>query len=65
MHTPSIEPKPVKEPKPRKEKVKKVKKRKRGIIEKELFCPFCQTPITFDQKFCTYCGSNLVEEEEN
>jgi hypothetical protein len=64
VHTPSIEPKPVKESKIRKPKVKKAKTRKRGIIEEELFCPFCNTPITPQHKFCTYCGSNLQEKEE-
>lgn len=58
VHTPS------KEPKPRKPKVKKVKTKKKGIIEEEVFCPFCQTPITSEHKFCTYCGSDLNEEEE-
>ncbi|MFX1427571.1 MAG: zinc ribbon domain-containing protein [Promethearchaeota archaeon] len=64
VHTPSIKPKPVKEPKPRKEKMKKVKTRKRRIIAEDLFCPFCHTTITPEQKFCTYCGSHLQEERE-
>jgi hypothetical protein len=58
VHTPS------KAPKPRKPKVKKEKPKKKGIIEEELFCPFCNTAITPQHKFCTYCGSNLIEKEE-
>lgn len=64
-HTPSIKPKTLKEPKPRKPKVKKAKPKKRGIIEEEIFCPFCNTTITPQHKFCTYCGSKLGEEGES
>ena len=53
VHTPS------KVPRPRKPKVKK-----KGMIEEEVFCPFCGTLITPEHKFCTYCGSDLKEEEE-
>ncbi len=55
---------PSERPKPRKPKVKKVKPKKKSIIQEELFCPFCQMPTIVDQKFCTSCGSNLKEEKE-
>lgn len=64
VHTPSIKPKTPREPKPRKPKVKKAKPKKKGAIEEKIYCPFCQTLITPEHKFCTYCGSNLNEEEE-
>ncbi|MFX0083698.1 MAG: hypothetical protein ACFE94_18260 [Candidatus Hodarchaeota archaeon] len=53
---------PSETPKPRKKRFKEPKTKE--IIPEDLFCPFCQTPISFDQKFCTYCGSNLKEEKE-
>ncbi|MFX1278701.1 MAG: zinc ribbon domain-containing protein [Promethearchaeota archaeon] len=54
----------LREPIHLKPKVKKIKPEKRGIIEEELFCPFCNAPITYQQKFCKYCGSNLKKGEE-
>ncbi|MHA1931361.1 MAG: hypothetical protein ACW96X_02410 [Promethearchaeota archaeon] len=50
--------------KTRKPKLKKTKTRKKIIKEEDLFCPFCNTPITTGQRFCTYCSSKLVEEED-
>jgi RNA polymerase subunit RPABC4/transcription elongation factor Spt4 len=56
---------PSKKPKHRKVKVKKEKKRKGIIKDVEIFCPFCNSVITSEQKFCRYCGSNLKETENN
>ncbi|MFX1323348.1 MAG: hypothetical protein ACFE8N_00210 [Promethearchaeota archaeon] len=53
----------IKLQKPKPEKKRKTKKT--PIREEELFCPFCNTSITFGQKFCTYCGSNLVDQGKN
>ena len=59
VHTPS------KKPKSQKIKEKKVKARKEIIESIEISCPFCNTLITSDQKFCTYCGTNLRDIEKN
>jgi hypothetical protein len=53
VHTPSE--------KPKKRKIKKIKEE--GISGELINCPFCHSEIRVGQKFCTYCGSNLKEDQ--
>ena len=64
-HVKIKKPKPLverveKSPKPKRTKKKKTKKEKK-IVEQLVLCPFCQSKIPENQKYCYYCGSKLVE----
>ncbi|MFX0041270.1 MAG: zinc ribbon domain-containing protein [Candidatus Hodarchaeota archaeon] len=52
---------PSEKPKPKKREIKKLKEE--GISGELINCPFCLTEIRVDQKFCTYCGSKIKEDE--
>ncbi len=52
------------EAKPRKPKEEKLKKKKRGKKRGVFICPYCQTTLARQTKFCTYCGTNLQEENQ-
>ncbi|MHA2051503.1 MAG: hypothetical protein ACW986_17960, partial [Promethearchaeota archaeon] len=63
VRTPSetIEPR---EAKPKKLKEKKPKTSKKKAEDLTFICPFCQNTLPVRQKFCTYCGTNLQEENQ-
>jgi Trk-type K+ transport system membrane component len=49
----------LKKPKKKKSKISKTKWQ-----DQQFICPFCQNALPMRQKFCTYCGTNLQEENQ-
>jgi hypothetical protein len=46
-------------PKIDKEKYKEIEKEKEAIPKKDIFCPYCGSPVSSMDKFCFKCGSSL------